>query len=93
MCQVASTGTVGGEADENQVGHVQYRGTAHLVESRAYQETCPLFKYIIVHEMLHLLERLHNERFIAYMNRFMPLWQYYREELNRAPLGHESWEY
>jgi hypothetical protein len=33
------------------------------------------------------------ERFIAYMNRFMPLWQFYREELNRAPLGHESWEY
>jgi len=27
------------------------------------------------------------------MNRFMPLWQFYREELNRAPLGHENWEY
>jgi len=43
--------------------------------------------------MIHLLERHHNERFIAYMNSFMPLWQYYREELNREPLGHESWEY
>ncbi len=50
-------------------------------------------EYIIVHEMVHLLERHHNERFISYMNRFMPLWQFYREELNRAPLGHESWEY
>jgi predicted metal-dependent hydrolase len=50
-------------------------------------------EYIIVHEMIHLLERHHNERFSAYMNTFMPLWQYYREELNRAPLGHESWEY
>ena len=50
-------------------------------------------EYIIVHEMIHLLERLHNERFIAYMNNIMPLWQYYREELNRAPLGHEAWEY
>src|SRR5437660_10988328 len=37
-------------------------------------------------------ERHHNDRFIGYMNSFMPLWQYYREELNRAPLGHESWE-
>jgi predicted metal-dependent hydrolase len=45
-------------------------------------------EYIIVHEMMHLLERHHNERFTAYMNRFMPLWQYYREELNREPLGH-----
>ena len=50
-------------------------------------------EYVIVHEMVHLLERHHNARFIAYMNRFMPLWQHYREELNRAPLGHEEWEY
>lgn len=50
-------------------------------------------EYIIVHEMIHLLERHHNERFMMYMNRFMPLWHHYREELNRAPLGHESWEY
>ena len=50
-------------------------------------------EYIIVHEMIHLLERRHNDRFTAYMNRFMPLWQYYREELNREPLGHETWEY
>jgi hypothetical protein len=49
-------------------------------------------EYVIVHEMVHLLERLHNDRFKAYMNSFMPLWQYYREELNRAPLGHETWE-
>jgi len=48
---------------------------------------------IIVHELVHLLERHHNERFVAYMNRFMPLWQFYREELNREPLGHETWEY
>jgi hypothetical protein len=27
------------------------------------------------------------------MNKFMPLWQHYRQELNQAPLGHESWEY
>lgn len=50
-------------------------------------------EYIIVHEMIHLLERRHNERFIAHMNSFMPLWLHYREELNRAPLGHESWGY
>jgi predicted metal-dependent hydrolase len=49
-------------------------------------------EYVIVHEMVHLLERHHNARFTAYMNRFMPLWQHYREELNRTPLGHEEWE-
>jgi predicted metal-dependent hydrolase len=50
-------------------------------------------EYIIVHELVHLLERHHNDRFTAYMNSFMPLWPHYREELNRSPLAHETWEY
>ncbi len=50
-------------------------------------------EYIIVHEMVHLLERHHNERFTSYMNRFLPLWQHSREELNQASLGHEAWDY
>lgn len=50
-------------------------------------------EYIIVHEMVHLLERHHNERFTAYMSGFMPLWPHYRAELNQAPLGHGTWQY
>ncbi len=50
-------------------------------------------EYVVVHELVHLLERHHNERFVAYMNKFLPLWKHYKEELNRAPLGHETWEY
>lgn len=50
-------------------------------------------EYIVVHELVHLLERHHNEQFVAHMNHFMPLWEHYRQELNRAPLGHEEWEY
>lgn len=50
-------------------------------------------EYILVHEMVHLLERHHNDRFRAYMDEFLPQWQMYREELNRAPLAHEDWEY
>jgi predicted metal-dependent hydrolase len=50
-------------------------------------------EYVIVHEMVHLLERHHNGHFREYMNRFMPQWRVHREELNRAPLSHESWKY
>jgi predicted metal-dependent hydrolase len=50
-------------------------------------------EYVLVHEMVHLLERHHNDRFRQYMDRLMPLWRSYREELNRAPLSHESWSY
>lgn len=50
-------------------------------------------EYIVVHEMTHLLERNHNDRFKELMNRFMPQWRLYRDELNRAPLAHETWSY
>jgi len=50
-------------------------------------------EYILVHEMVHLLERHHNDRFKDYMDRFMPTWRLRRDELNRSPLGHQSWSY
>ena len=50
-------------------------------------------EYIVFHEMVHLLERQHNDRFHALINQFMPQWRLYREELNRSPLGHATWEY
>ncbi|MCX4156649.1 MULTISPECIES: M48 family metallopeptidase [Paraburkholderia] len=50
-------------------------------------------EYILVHEMVHLMERHHNDRFTALMDRHLPHWRSYREELNRAPLGHEDWSH
>jgi len=50
-------------------------------------------EYIIVHELVHLLERLHTDRFTALMDQFMPMWRQYREELNRSPLAHGEWDY
>ena len=49
--------------------------------------------YILVHEMVHFLERHHNERFRALMDDLMPQWRLHRDELNRAPLAHETWRY
>ena len=50
-------------------------------------------EYIIVHEMVHLLERKHNERFVDYMDKFLPRWRTLRDQLNRFPLRHENWDY
>lgn len=50
-------------------------------------------EYIVVHELAHLLERRHNQRFTELMDARMPQWRKYREMLNRSPLGHEEWEY
>ena len=50
-------------------------------------------EYVLVHELVHLLEPTHNANFIRLMDKYMPQWRHFREELNRAPLGHVEWEY
>ena len=50
-------------------------------------------EYIVVHEMVHLIEPTHNARFVAHMDRFMPRWQFHREVLNRLPVRHDEWRY
>jgi predicted metal-dependent hydrolase len=50
-------------------------------------------EYIVVHEMMHLHEPHHNDRFRALMTKHMPQWQLHRDDLNRSPLGYEDWTY
>ncbi len=50
-------------------------------------------EYVLVHELVHFLERHHNDRFRGYMDQFMPQWRLYRDELNRIPLVNEDWGY
>jgi predicted metal-dependent hydrolase len=45
-------------------------------------------EYVVVHELVHLLEASHNARFAALMDRFMPEWRARRAELNRFPIGY-----
>lgn len=48
-------------------------------------------EYIVVHEMVHLIERTHGERFVKLMDEFLPDWRARRDMLNEAPLAHEEW--
>jgi len=50
-------------------------------------------EYIIVHELVHLLERHHNERFTRLMDKHFPSWRSCRDELNSSVLGDEKWMY
>ena len=50
-------------------------------------------EYILVHEMIHLLERNHNNRFKSYMDNFLPNWKQIKDELNRMPVSHADWSY
>jgi predicted metal-dependent hydrolase len=50
-------------------------------------------EYIIVHELAHLREPTHNERFVAIMDAAMPHWRSRRDRLNELPVRHEEWRY
>lgn len=50
-----------------------------------------LLEYVIVHEMVHLLEPTHSDRFIGLLQKHYPTWREARAELNELPLGADNW--
>ena len=50
-----------------------------------------LVEYVVVHEMLHLLEPTHSERFTRLLDKHYPSWREARTELNELPLAAEKW--
>lgn len=50
-------------------------------------------EYIIVHELAHLIERSHNDKFVAIMNTYLPEWKHLKNELNKLLVSHSDWEY
>ncbi|MBQ5940393.1 M48 family metallopeptidase [Massilia sp. AB1] len=51
-----------------------------------------LLEYVVVHEMAHLIEPTHNDRFIAILDEHYPSWREARGELNELPLAAEVWK-
>lgn len=50
-----------------------------------------LLEYVVVHEILHLLEPTHSERFVALLEQHYPTWREARMDLNELPLAAETW--
>jgi len=50
-------------------------------------------EYIIVHELLHLIEKKHNENFVNMLDKYIPKWRSIKEELNSSMLSHDEWNY
>jgi predicted metal-dependent hydrolase len=50
-----------------------------------------LVEYVVLHEILHLIEPKHSDRFVELIDQYWPQWRESRAELNALPLGHQSW--
>jgi predicted metal-dependent hydrolase len=65
-------------------GSCAYR-TGHIrLNSELAKYRPHLLEYVVVHELVHLLEPSHNQRFYALMTQFWPSWRSDREELKRG---------
>lgn len=89
---------VGVEADKVVVRRMKTKWGTCVAKSRTIWLNPELAKknprcleYIVVHELTHLLERGHGERFVALMDQFLLDWRTRRDELNEAPLAEETW--
>jgi hypothetical protein len=74
-------------------GSCNYRAGRIWLNLELGKKPLECIEYVVFHEMVHLLERKHGERFTSYMDRFLPMWRSYKQELNRRPLSHQDWSY
>lgn len=57
------------------------------------KKSAECLEYIVVHELIHLHERHHNDNFRQLLDRFLPTWRQARDKLKSEPLAHEDWDY
>lgn len=85
---------VGEHAGAYAIKHMKTKwGTCNIAARRVWlnlelaKKPVRCIEYVLVHELTHLLERNHNERFRALLDKFMPQWRVYRSELNDGILA------
>jgi predicted metal-dependent hydrolase len=68
----------------HRIGHIR-------LNTELVKKPKDLLEYVIVHELVHLIEPTHSERFMTILNDRYPTWREARAELNKLPLGAEYW--
>lgn len=89
---------VGAAASDWGIKHMKTRwGTCNPTARRIWinlelaKKPPACLEYVVVHELVHLLEPNHGAGFQRRMDALLPTWRVVRAELNRLPLGHEAW--
>jgi predicted metal-dependent hydrolase len=72
-------------------GSCNHRERHIRLNSELARKPKQLLEYVIVHEMAHLIEPTHSERFISILDNHYPSWREARAELNELPLSAENW--
>lgn len=74
-------------------GSCNHKARTIRLNTELAKKPAECLEYIVVHELVHLIEPTHNAHFVALMDTFMPKWQFHRQVLNRLPVRQETWTY
>ena len=74
-------------------GSCNHKARTIRLNTELAKKPAECLEYVVVHELVHLLEPTHTARFVALMDRVMPKWQFHRQVLNRLPVRREKWSY
>ena len=72
-------------------GSCNHRAEHIRLNTELVKKPKDLLEYVIVHEMVHLTEPTHSDRFIAILEEHYPTWREARAELNELALTAEVW--
>lgn len=64
-----------------------------VINTELIKKSPSCLKYIIIHELVHVLEPSHNSNFVALMDLYLPTWRSIKRSLNSQPLAYANWEY
>lgn len=92
------TKKIGVELNDWQVKKMRTKwGTCNIEDKRIWlnlelaKKPIHCLEYIIVHELVHFIERHHNDCYISLMDKYLPNWKLCRDELNNFMLSYEEW--
>jgi predicted metal-dependent hydrolase len=74
-------------------GSCNHRAGTIRLNTELVKKPKDLLEYVIVHELVHLIEPVHSERFITILQKHYPTWREARVELNELPIRYETWNY
>ncbi len=72
-------------------GSCNHRARNIRLNTELVQKPKDLLEYVVVHEILHLIEPTHSEKFLSLLSKHYPAWHEARAELNELPLGAATW--
>lgn len=72
-------------------GSCNHRARNIRLNTELVKKPKDLLEYVVVHEMIHLIESTHNDNFVTLLNEHYPTWSEARAELNELPLAAEAW--